>query len=253
MIETYEMSKNFKNNVVLKEISFSIKQGEVFGLLGPNGAGKTTLIRCLLGIFKLSKGSGRIFGFDIKNEIEQIRKKTSLLPQEGNCVEYLTALENVIYFGGIHSGDILSSKELETGAKKYLKKVGLSDHQNSLSKTFSEGMKKRLLVACSLVTNSDLIFLDEPTTGIDIIGAQNLRSLIRNLKKNENKTIFLTTHDLTDIHELCDRIGIIFKRKIRAIGTLEELERKFQVEGIENVYRNIVEPKFTNVNVEGSF
>jgi ABC-2 type transport system ATP-binding protein len=114
-------------------------------------------------------------------------------------------------------------------------------------------MKKRLLVACSLVTNSDLIFLDEPTTGIDIIGAQNLRSLIRNLKKNENKTIFLTTHDLTDIHELCDRIGIIFKRKIRAIGTLEELERKFQVEGIENVYRNIVEPKFTNVNVEGSF
>ncbi|MHA2295522.1 MAG: ABC transporter ATP-binding protein [Candidatus Hodarchaeales archaeon] len=240
IIEIEDLTKRFNKIVALNKISLKIKRGEVFGLLGPNGSGKTTLIRCLLGLLRPTSGTTKVFGFNAVKESNAIRKRSSLLPQEASCVEMLTARENILYHGGIHSGDTISKKELERRVDNLIKLINLEDRQNDLTKSFSGGMKRRVLVACTLVMDPELIFLDEPTTAIDIIGAKIIRSLIRKLSNEENKTIFLTTHDLTDINELCDRVAIIVEGKLMAVGKPEELERKFQVDGIDNVYTNLV-------------
>ncbi|MFW9779097.1 MAG: ABC transporter ATP-binding protein [Candidatus Heimdallarchaeota archaeon] len=240
VIEIKKLTKRFKNITALDTVSLNVKKGEVFGLLGPNGSGKTTLIRTLLGLIRPTSGSATLFGnLNIITDIYKIRKRSSLLPQEASCVEMLSARENILYHGGIHSGDILSEKELQEQTGKILKLIGLETRQNDLTKKFSGGMKRRVLVASSLVMNPDLLFLDEPTTGIDILGAQQIRQLIKQLA-SEDKTIFLTTHDLTDINELCDRVGILVDGKIVDVGEPTELEERYQLNGIEAVYTNLV-------------
>ncbi|MFX0085049.1 MAG: ABC transporter ATP-binding protein [Candidatus Hodarchaeota archaeon] len=243
IIEIKHLSKHYKNTIALNNVSLSISEGEIFGLLGPNGAGKTTLIRCLLGLIRPSSGFATVFGFDICKDSYKIRKRASLLPQEANCMEMLTAHENIFYQGGIHSGEHITKKELIRRTNDLLELVDLSNRQDELTRNFSGGMKRRVLVASTLVMNPDLIFFDEPTTAIDIIGAQNIRGLIEELSKHQNKTIFLTTHDLTDINELCDRVGIISEGNILAVGRVEDLEAEYQVHGIENVYTYLVKRK----------
>ncbi|MFX1507704.1 MAG: ABC transporter ATP-binding protein [Promethearchaeota archaeon] len=242
IIEINNLTKKFKEKIALDNVSLSIKKGEVFGLLGPNGAGKTTLIRCLLGLIRPSAGFATIFGMRCDNikESYTIRQRSSLLPQEAECLEMLTAQEHILYQGGIHSGNILSKQVLTQRTEELLELVELEDRQNELTKNFSGGMKRRVLVASTLVMDPELIFLDEPTTKIDILGAQTIRSIIQKLSREKNKTIFLTTHDLTDINELCDRIAIIAKGRILAVGHPKELEEQYQVQGIEKVYTYLV-------------
>ena len=225
-----------KNRIIkaLDNITFEVKQGEVFGLLGKNGAGKTTLIRILLGLIKQSGGEAYIFGDNIREDIMNIRKKTSLLPQEASCYELLTAEENIRYFAGIQGQ--LSDHEITERTQELINLIGLEDRSKNITKEFSGGMKRKVLVARSLVTNPDLLFLDEPTTGIDILGARVIRNLIKRLSREMNKTIFLTTHDLTDLEELCDRVGIIHEGRIIAIGTPDELEEKFKKSGLEDLF-----------------
>jgi ABC-2 type transport system ATP-binding protein len=244
-IKVINLSKDFKTNTripfikgnpitALDNVSFEVKKGEVFGLLGKNGAGKTTLIRILIGLLKQSEGEAYIFGDSVKTNIMDIRKRTSLLPQEASCYENLTAEENIKYYAGIQGQ--LSSEEINERASELIHLIGLDDRAKDTTKEFSGGMKRKVLVARSLVTNPDLLFLDEPTTGIDILGARVIRNLIKKLSKEMNKTIFLTTHDLTDLEELCDRVGIIHEGKIIAIGTPDELEEKFKKSGLEDLF-----------------
>ncbi len=240
VIDIMNLTKQFKKATAVENVSFNVKQGEVLGLLGPNGAGKTTLIRCLLGLIRPTSGSATIFGYDIVKEAYEVRKKSSLLPQEASCVDMLTARESILYQGGIHSGDLISKEELERRTDELIKLIELEDRQNDLTKEFSGGMKRKVLVASALVMNPDLIFLDEPTTAIDIIGAQTIRDLVKRLSTEQKKTIFLTTHDLTDIKELCDRVAIIVKGKLIVVGKPEELEKEYQVQGIEKVYTSLV-------------
>ena len=177
----------------LNNVSFDVKRGEVFGLLGKNGAGKTTLIRILLGLIKQTNGEAYIFGESVRENIMEVRKRISLLPQEASCYENLTAEENIRYYGGIQGQ--LSDHELKERTNEIINLIGLEDRAHSITKEFSGGMKRKVLVARSLVSNPDLLFLDEPTTGIDILGARVIRNLIKKLSKEMNKTIFLTTHD----------------------------------------------------------
>ena len=239
-IEIMNLTKRFKKTTAVDNFSLNVKQGEVLGLLGPNGAGKTTLIRCLLGLIRPTSGSATIFDHDIISETHEIRKKSSLLPQEASCVDMLTARESILYQGGIHSGDIITKEELERRTDRLIELIELEDRQNDLTREFSGGMKRKVLVASALVMNPDLVFLDEPTTAIDIIGAQTIRDLIKKLSTEQKKTIFLTTHDLTDINELCDRVAIIVKGKLIDVGKPEELEEEYQVQGIEKVYTSLV-------------
>lgn len=242
IIEITNLTKKFNDKIALNNVSLSIKRGEVFGLLGPNGAGKTTLIRCLLGLIRPSSGATIIFGMRCHNlkDSYAIRQRSSLLPQEAGCLEMLTARENILYQGGIHSGNVLSKKELTQRTEELLKLVELEDRQNELTKSFSGGMKRRVLIASTLVMDPELLFLDEPTAGIDILGAQTIRTLIRILSREKNKTIFLTTHDLTDINELCDRVAIIAEGRVLALGPPKELEEQYQVQGIDKVYTYLV-------------
>ena len=224
-----------KNRIkALDNVTFEVKRGEVFGLLGKNGAGKTTLIRILLGLLKQTNGEAYIFGNSVRNEIMEIRKRTSLLPQEASCYDLLTAEENIRYYAGIQGQ--LSDSEIKERTQELIKNIGIEERAKDDTKDFSGGMKRKVLVARSLVANPDLMFLDEPTTGIDILGARVIRNLIKKLSKEMQKTIFLTTHDLTDLEELCDRVGIIHEGRLIAVGTPDELEAKFKSHGLEDLF-----------------
>ncbi len=239
IIEIENLTKRFKDNVALDNVSLTIQRGEVFGLLGPNGAGKTTLIRLLIGLIKPTSGTARIqyngLGpFDINKDIMEIRKKASLLPQEADVYENLTAKENIMYYGQIYGN--VPNGEVRRRTEELIDMIGLRGRENDITKEFSGGMKRKVLVARALVMDPDLIFLDEPTTGIDILGARTVRNLIKRLAKELNKTVILTTHDLSEVEELCDRVGILVKGKLAAIGSPDELEQQFTRAHLEDVF-----------------
>jgi ABC-type multidrug transport system ATPase subunit len=238
IISVKKLTKRFKSRsneiTAFEDVSFEIKRGEVFALLGPNGAGKTTLIRTLLGLLNPTEGDAELFDLDIKEDIMDIRKKTSLLPQECEPYDNLTAKENIAYYGKIHGS--LPPEEIDRRTEELIDLIGLRGRENDLTKEFSGGMKRKVLVARALVMNPDLVFLDEPTTGIDILGARTVRNLIRKMSKEMNKTIVLTTHDLAEVAELCDRVGIMVNGKLAAIGTADELEEKFKAAHLEDVF-----------------
>ncbi|MFW9928230.1 MAG: ABC transporter ATP-binding protein [Candidatus Thorarchaeota archaeon] len=232
----FKAGKPFRRKKIVKAVNgvtFNVSEGEVFGLLGPNGSGKTTLIRMLCGLVRPTGGNAKVFGYDIVEESIEIRKRIALLPQEASCYEALTARENILYYGGMHG---LNGKELNDRTNELIDLVDLRSREKDVTKEFSGGMKRKVLVARALVTNPDLVFLDEPTTGIDILGARVIRTLIKRLSKELRKTIFLTTHDLTEVSDLCDRVGIMNQGRIVAIGKPEELEEKFKATGLEELF-----------------
>lgn len=238
IVEINNLTKKFKSNVALDDVSLTIKKGEVFGLLGPNGAGKTTLIRCLLGLIKPTSGTARIIyngvPYDIVQDMMKIREKASLLPQEADPYENLTAKENILYYGQIYGN--MPSEQVEQRTEELIDMIGLRGRENNVTKEFSSGMKRKVLVARALVMDPELVFLDEPTTGIDVLGARIVRNFVKKLSKEMHKTIILTTHDLSEVSELCDRVGIMVKGRLAAVGTPDELEEKFQKAGLEEVF-----------------
>ncbi|MHA1910563.1 MAG: ABC transporter ATP-binding protein, partial [Candidatus Kariarchaeaceae archaeon] len=227
------LRKEFKKVTALDSVTLRIKKGEVFGLLGPNGAGKTTLIRILVGLINATSGEAKVFNLDVIENIMEIRKRISLLPQECQTYEKLTAYENIFYYGQMHG--TLTDEELRKRTDDLIDLIGLRGRENDVTKHFSGGMKRKVLVARAVVMDPDLIFLDEPTTGIDVLGARTVRTLIKELAET-NKTIILTTHDLNEVAELCDRVGILVKGKLVAIGTPKELEEKFKQANLEDVF-----------------
>ena len=232
-INVVNLRKEFKEVTALDNVTLQIKKGEVFGLLGPNGAGKTTLIRILVGFIKSSSGKAEVFNLDVNDNIMEVRQRVSLLPQECQTYEKLTAYENILYYGQMHGK--LSDEELRKRTDELIDLIGLRGRENEVTKNFSGGMKRKVLVARAVVMDPDLIFLDEPTTGIDVLGARTVRKLIKELSET-NKTIILTTHDLNEVAELCDRVGILVKGKLVAIGTPKELEEKFMQANLEDVF-----------------
>ncbi len=239
MLQIENLTKKFgRKHVALDNLTLDIRKGEVFGLLGPNGAGKTTLIRLLIGLIKPTAGTAKISYngeyYDIHKDIMKIRERASLLPQEAEVYENLTARENILYYGQIYGN--MTNEEVNARTEELIDLIGLRGRENDVTKEFSGGMKRKVLVARALVMDPDLVFLDEPTTGIDILGARTVRNVIKKLSKEMHKTIILTTHDLTEVSELCDRVGILVKGKLAAVGTPDELEEKFQKAGIEDVF-----------------
>jgi len=238
IVEIENLTKKFESNVALDDVSLTINKGEAFGLLGPNGAGKTTLIRCLLGLIQPTSGTARIIyndvPYDIVQDVMKIREKASLLPQEADPYENLTAKENIMYYGQIYGN--MPSEQVEQRTEELIDMIGLRGREHDITKDFSGGMKRKVLVARALVMDPELVFLDEPTTGIDVLGARIVRNFIKKLSKEMHKTIILTTHDLSEVSELCDRVGIMVKGKMAAVGTPDELEEKFQKAGLEEVF-----------------
>ncbi|BAA30970.1 daunorubicin resistance protein DrrA family ABC transporter ATP-binding protein [Pyrococcus horikoshii] len=217
----------------LKGITFRVKKGELFGLLGPNGAGKTTTIKILTTLLEPSSGEAKVLGLDVVKDAREIRKRINLVA-EGERTLYwrLTAYENLRYFASIY---YIPRREAEKRIEELLKMVGLWDRRNDLVMNYSRGMKQRLAIAKALINDPEVLFLDEPTLGLDVQSAVFVRELVRRLVDEEGKTVLLTTHYMNEAEELCDRIAIIDHGKIIALNTPEGLKRMVRNDTIVEV------------------
>jgi ABC-2 type transport system ATP-binding protein len=212
------LTKVFNNTIVAADkVSFKVKKGEVFALLGPNGAGKTTTVEILEGLQDPTSGSATVLGANIKDGFKKIRNRIGVLPQEFEPFDLLKPPEFLKYFGALY-GKSLTEDEITN----LLEIVGLNERRKSVAMNLSGGEKRKLGIAIALVSDPELLFLDEPTTGLDPQARRSLWSLITQLK-NEGKTVILTTHYLEEAEELSDRVAIMNKGKIIAMGTPREL------------------------------
>ena len=210
------LTKTYDKFTAVDEISFTVNEGEVFALLGPNGAGKTTTVEIIECLKTSDKGKVEIFGIDLKDKKKQndVKRRIGVMPQNFNAFDWLTVKENLEYFRELYSSKI-STDEL-------IDRVGLGEKMNSIYKTLSGGTKQRVGIAISLINEPELLFLDEPTAGLDPQARRETWNLIRELKE-QGKTIFLTTHYMEEAQELSDRILIIIEGKIVAGGSPNEL------------------------------
>lgn len=223
IIEVTNLERTFGSNRAVDGITFRVEQGEVFGLLGPNGAGKTTCVRLLNGILPPSSGTMRVFGFDPATQGEQIRRKTGVLTETPALYERLSARENLRFFGTLAE---IPEANLPGRVDEMLSFFDLSARGDDKVETFSKGMKQRLALARALIHQPPLLFLDEPTSGLDPEAAQQVNDLIAGLSRRNGQTVVLATHNLLDAQRLCDRVAILNKGRILAIGSLAELSRK---------------------------
>lgn len=219
MIRVEGLTKKYGQLVAVDGINFSVQEGEAFGYLGPNGAGKTTTIRMLVGLTRPTSGEALVNGFSILKDAVRAKETMGVVPESSNLYGELTAWENLVYMAKLYG---LAKKEWGPRADELLGEFGLAERKDSRFQGFSRGMKRRLTIAAALVHHPRLLFLDEPTTGLDVMGARGLRQVIRKLKE-KGVTIFLTTHVIQEAEELCDRVAIIVKGKIWMIDTPENL------------------------------
>ena len=228
-IETKNLTKYYDKLLAVDHINFEAKKGEIFGFLGPNGAGKTTTIRMLTGISKPSEGTATVMGYDIQRQPIQAKEQMGIVPDVSNIYNELSAWNNLVFTGKLYD---LPKELRETKAEELLKMFGLSERRREKVQGFSRGMKRRICIAMALMNKSSIVFLDEPTSGLDVQSVLIIRETIRKLNQ-DGLTIFITTHNLEEASQMCDRVAIINHGKIAAIGTPEKLKRT--VQGLQSV------------------
>jgi ABC-2 type transport system ATP-binding protein len=230
-IKVDNLTKCYSNTLALDRISFEVYRGEFFGFLGPNGAGKTTTINVLTGVTKATSGNACIFGHDVAKETVKAKEHMGVVPDVSCVYDEMTAWGNINFIAKLHS---VPKEKRDGKAKELLELFGLYDRRNDRVGTFSRGMKKRLMIAAALVHEPEILFLDEPTTGLDVQSSRQVRSLIKKLN-TEGTTIFLTTHYLEEADQYCQRIAVIAKGKIIIADTPEKLKTMGQAEQIVEV------------------
>lgn len=231
IIKASNLSRDYQNKGVLKkavqDLTFNVKTGTIFGLLGPNGAGKSTTIKMMNTLLLPSSGELEVLGYDIYTEEKAIRKKIGFLyGGETGLYWQLSGRDNLRYFGSLFK---IPANVLEERISFWLERLGLTDAQHQLTMRYSKGMKQRLHIARTLIHDPELLFMDEPTLGLDPEGTKDLREIMLELKK-QGKTIILTTHDMEEAEELCDEIAFIMEGKLITKGTIEELQEMYEEE-----------------------
>jgi len=222
-IKVQNLTKIYKGGIVaVKDISFSVGKGEIFGFLGPNGAGKSTTIKVLIGLLRPTRGELFLNGIDIIKHPEEIKLNIGYASQETAIDDRLTCLENIYLQGHFYH---LSRKEIKKRSEEVLKMFHLFERRDDLAANFSGGMLKRLDIAEALIHRPKILFLDEPTLGLDVQTRQVIWEYIRNLRHQYEMTIFLTTHYMEEADALCDRVAIIDQGKIKALNTSENLKQ----------------------------
>jgi ABC-2 type transport system ATP-binding protein len=222
VIKAEGLTKVFNHNLVaVDHINFSVKRGEIFGFLGPNGAGKTTTINMLITVLKPTKGNASILGYDIAKQNNDVRTIIGVVPQEYTADEDLTGYENILLCADLYG---ISREVSKKRASDLLELVELTAFKDKKVQTYSGGMRRRLELACGLVNRPKVLFLDEPTLGLDVQTRAATWNYVRMLKKEFGMTLFMTTHYLEEADALCDRIAIIDHGKIVVVGTPEELK-----------------------------
>ncbi|MCX8118510.1 MAG: ABC transporter ATP-binding protein [Desulfobacterota bacterium] len=226
-VEVEGLVKTFGDFVAVDHLDFNVRRGEIFGFLGPNGAGKSTTIRMLCGLLMPTAGRGRVAGFDLIEEPERIKQVIGYMSQRFSLYEDLTVEENLQFFGGIYglSGSLLKNRQREA-----MERFGLEAQRGRMTRTLAVGWKQRLALACAFLHRPDLVFLDEPTSGVDPLSRRHFWSLIQEMAE-KGTTIFVTTHYM-DEAEYCHRLGLIYRGKLVALGSPTELKEKTLSQGV---------------------
>ena len=231
IIETKILTKKFGSLVAVDGINLEVKEGEIFGFLGPNGAGKTTTISMLTTLMKPSSGTAMVAGYDLIRDASYVRSVIGVVPQTFSLFPELTGAENLEYIGKLYG---IKNSAIKEKTIELLKTVALYEHRDRISGEFSGGMKQRLSIAASIMSNPKVLFMDEPTTGLDPQSRIAIREVSRKLNKS-GITIFYTTHDMEEAEKLCDRIAIMDKGKIITLGTSREIKQSIKDEHIVEV------------------
>jgi ABC-2 type transport system ATP-binding protein len=240
-IETNGLTKRFKKLVAVDHVSFQVRRGEIFGFLGPNGAGKTTTIRMLCTLSMPTEGSAKVAGYDIVKDDNQVRKHIGLVSEKMIMYDLLTAKENLKLFGNLYD---LPKDLLDQRIGELLKLVKMEKWADHKIGTYSSGMKQRINVIRALLNRPEILFLDEPTLGLDPQSSSEIREFIKKINVENKTTIILTTHMMVEADMLCDRIGIIDRGKIVALDTPVNLKR--MVSGTDTTVVELDIPNLTN-------
>jgi ABC-2 type transport system ATP-binding protein len=219
MICVKNLTKKYGNFTAVDDISFDVKKGEIFGFLGPNGAGKTSTINMMIGLLKPNSGKITINEIDVIKQAKKAQEIMGIVADESNLYNEMDGFANLCFCGALYG---MEKKERESKARELLKLFRLQDAGNRPFKAYSKGMKRKLTIAAALIHSPKILFLDEPTTGIDVESSRQIRELILQLK-NQGTTIFITTHYIEEAERLCDRIAFIVQGKIVASGTVFQL------------------------------
>ena len=232
VVKVENLSKKFGKFIATNAISFEVNKGEIFGFLGANGAGKTTAMRMLSGLLTPSSGQAFVASFDVATQAELVKKNIGYMSQKFSLYEDLTIQENIEFYGGIYG---LSRQEIKDRSKGIVDKFQLASVKNKLVKTIPLGWKQKLAFALALIHKPKVVFLDEPTGGVDPITRRQFWDLIYEAA-NDGVTIFITTHYM-DEAEYCDRVSIMVDGLIKALGTPSELKKSFDVDSMDAVFQ----------------
>ena len=236
IIEVKNLSRKFKDFIAVDSVSFTVRKGELFAFLGPNGAGKSTTIKMLTTLLASTGGEAVINGYDVRTKQSQVRRSFGIVFQDHSLDDDLTAYENMEFHAVLYK----VSKEIrEIRIKELLEFVELWDRKNDLVKTFSGGMKRRLEIARGLIHHPKILFLDEPTLGLDPQTRNHMWQFLQNINDKENMTVFFTTHYMEEAERMADRIAVIDHGKIIAIGTAGQLKKQTKTNSLEDAFLSL--------------
>ena len=235
-LEVIELTKKFGDLLAVDGITFHVEKGDIFGLLGPNGAGKTTTLRMIYGVLKPTKGTAKVLGVDVVKDPVKARSYMGVLPEDSSVYPRLTAEENLIYFGKLKG---MEEGELRRRVRELLEVLDLEDKRYVIADKLSKGQKRKLAFARAVLDKPPLLLLDEPTSGVDVMSAREVRSLIKQYAR-EGSTIIFSSHNMWEVERLCKTVAIMNKGKIQHLGSVEELKKLSESREFEEVFIKLV-------------
>jgi len=236
-VEVSNVVKVFGGVRALDGLSFTVKPGEIYGLIGPNGAGKTTALRIISTLLLPTEGTVEVFGLNVVEEAEKVREIISYLPEEAGVYRYLSGWEYLEFMGRFSAKNL---DEVRAMVREAAEISGLGERLKDKTKTYSKGMKRRLLVARALMVKPKLAILDEPTSGLDVIHSYHVREIIRRYVKEHGVTVLLSSHNMLEVEHICDRVALINKGRLVAEGSPQELKEKYGCTNLEEVFARVV-------------
>lgn len=236
-VEIVDLVKDFGSIRALNGLSLKAEQGEIFGLIGPNGAGKTTALRVVSTLLLPSSGYVRVFGLDVVRDAGEIRKIITYLPDEAGAYRNLSGWEYLRFMASFNAKD---KSEVDRIVKEAAEICGLGERLKDRAKTYSKGMKRRLLTARALMSKPKLAILDEPASGLDVLHAYHVREIIKRYVKEQGVTVLLSSHNMLEVEHICNRVALLNKGQIVAEGGPQELKQKFGSANLEEVFAKVV-------------
>ncbi len=235
-VEAISLTKAFGDLFAVKELSFTVEEGSVFGLLGPNGAGKTTTLRMIYGVLKPTSGTARVMGIDVRENPIEAKRRVGVLPEDTGVYPRLTAEENLVYFGKLRGMD---EERLRKRVDELLEVLNLTEKRFVIADKLSRGQRQKLAFARAILDEPPVLLLDEPTLGVDVMSAREIRKMIEEYARS-GRTVILSTHNMWEVERLCDRIAIISEGTLRYEGSKEDLRRLAGSREFEDIFVRLV-------------